>query len=72
MATQPRPDGAIVTVTSDNPDAARKIAGLGFYGILTMGAHHQRTTMMARTRMNTEGEGGGKSGRARRFDPLEH
>lgn len=49
MATQPRPEGAIVTVTSDNPDQARKIAGLGFYGILTMGAHHQpHHVMMAR------------------------
>jgi hypothetical protein len=49
MTTQARPDGALVTVTSDNPIQAQKIAGLGFYGILTMGAHHQpHHVMMAR------------------------
>ena len=49
MKTQARPDGAIVTVTSADPSQAAKISGLGFFGILTMGAHHQpHHLMMAR------------------------
>ena len=49
MTTEMRPDGAVVTVTSDDPLQAAKINGLGFFGILTMGAHHQpHHLMMAR------------------------
>ena len=49
MKTESRPDGATVTVTSADPAQAAKIAGLGFFGILTMGAHHQpHHLMMAR------------------------
>jgi hypothetical protein len=49
MKTESRADGAAVTVTSADPAQAAKIAGLGFFGILTMGAHHQpHHLMMAR------------------------
>lgn len=45
-------DGADITVTSSDPAQAQKIAALGFYGILTMGAHHQpHHLMMARGAM---------------------
>jgi hypothetical protein len=48
----PRDDGAVITVTSANPAQAARIAGLGFYGILTMGEHHQpHHLMMARGAM---------------------
>jgi hypothetical protein len=41
--------GADVTVTSSNLDDAAEIYGLGFFGILTMGSHHQpHHLMMAR------------------------
>jgi len=52
MVTEPRPDGATVTVTAADPVQAQKIAALGFYGVLTMGAHHQpHHVMMARGAM---------------------
>jgi len=48
----PRDDGAVITVTSADPAQATRIAGLGFYGILTMGDHHQpHHLMMARGAM---------------------
>ena len=47
--TSPRADGAVVTVTSADPAQAARIAALGFYGVLTMGDHHQpHHLMMAR------------------------
>ena len=47
--TEKQPDGADITVTSADPVQAQKIAALGFYGILTMGQHHQpHHLMMAR------------------------
>ena len=33
--------GAILTVTSSRPDIVRKIQGLGFFGLMATGAHHQ-------------------------------
>ena len=49
FSSTPRDDGAIVTVTSTNAAQATRIAALGFYGILTMGDHHQpHHLMMAR------------------------
>lgn len=37
---QPLPDGEMLTVTSPNPAAIRKIQGLGFMGIMVYGTHH--------------------------------
>lgn len=52
MSAQPTAAGADVTVTSPNPADANEINGLGFFGILTMGAHHQpHHLMMARGAM---------------------
>jgi len=52
MSVQPTATGADVTVVSANPGDAAEIAGLGFFGILTMGAHHQpHHLMMARGMM---------------------
>ena len=49
ITSEPRADGAVVTVTGADAGQAAKIAALGFYGILTMGAHHQpHHLMMAR------------------------
>lgn len=46
MATGQLPDGALVTVTSDRPGDAQKIQALGFFGILTLGGHHQPHHLM--------------------------
>ena len=43
------PDGAVVTATSSNPAESQKIAGLGYFGIMALGVHHQpHHLMMAR------------------------
>ena len=39
--TEPLPNGVLLTVTSNNPDEALHIRGLGFIGILVTGSHHQ-------------------------------
>ena len=53
MSVQATPTGADVTVISANAADAAEIAGLGFFGILTMGAHHQpHHLMMARGTMH--------------------
>lgn len=46
MAVEPLPDGSVVMVTSERPADAQKIQGLGFFGILTMGGHHQPHHLM--------------------------
>lgn len=49
MSVQPTASGADVTVVSANPSDATEIYGLGFFGILAMGEHHQpHHLMMAR------------------------
>ena len=49
FAASPRPDGAVIEVTAADPANAQRIAALGFYGILSMGDHHQpHHLMMAR------------------------
>lgn len=53
MTVQPNANGADVTVVSSNPADAAQIYGLGFFGILTMGSHHQpHHLMMARGLMH--------------------
>jgi hypothetical protein len=40
------PDGASMTVTSDDMADARKIQALGFFGIMSAGVHHQQHHLM--------------------------
>jgi len=35
------PDGAILTVRAEDEAAAARLRGLGFIGVMTLGAHHQ-------------------------------
>ncbi len=52
MSVQPTAAGADVTVLGSTDADAAEINGLGFFGILTMGAHHQpHHLMMARGEM---------------------
>lgn len=52
MTVEPTSAGANVTVVSSNAADAAEINGLGFFGILTLGAHHQpHHLMMARGAM---------------------
>jgi hypothetical protein len=47
------PAGAAMTVTSADPAAAARIRALGFFGEMTLGAHHQtHHLMMARGEMH--------------------
>ena len=47
------PAGASLTVTSSDPAVAQNIRGLGFYGMLTGGVHHQLHHLkMAQGQMN--------------------
>ena len=39
--TEPLPDGAVLTVTSSDPQQVQRIRGLGFIGIMASGSHHQ-------------------------------
>jgi len=41
VAAAPQPDGAELTVTSSLPQQVARIKGLGFYGLMATGAHHQ-------------------------------
>ncbi|HEY0833157.1 MAG TPA: hypothetical protein VGE72_04525 [Azospirillum sp.] len=38
---EPRPDGALLTVTSADPKQVPRIRALGFIGLMAQGAHHQ-------------------------------
>jgi len=53
MHVKPTATGADVTVVSSDPADSAQIYGLGFFGILTMGSHHQpHHLMMARGMMH--------------------
>jgi hypothetical protein len=53
MHVEPTATGADVTVISSNAQDTAQIYGLGFFGILTMGSHHQpHHLMMARGMMH--------------------
>jgi len=43
------PDGAIMTVTLENPADLPKLKGLGFIGLMTLGMHHQQHHLMIAT-----------------------
>jgi hypothetical protein len=40
-AAELRPDGAVLTVRADAPQDVARIRGLGFFGLLARGMHHQ-------------------------------
>ena len=41
VTTEPIAEGVVLTVTSADSAQALKIRGLGFMGIMVLGAHHQ-------------------------------
>lgn len=45
----PRPDGAALTVTVSDPADLPKLRGLGFFGVLALGMHHQAHHLMIAT-----------------------
>ncbi|MFP4538499.1 MAG: hypothetical protein ACLFPA_09370, partial [Dichotomicrobium sp.] len=49
FAAEEHPAGAIMTVTAENPADLPKLKGLGFFGILTLGMHHQAHHLMIAT-----------------------
>jgi len=46
ILAEDRPDGAAMTVTVDDPMERAKLTGLGFFGVLTLGMHHQEHHLM--------------------------
>lgn len=36
------PSGATMVITTESPDQMSEIIGLGFFGVMTIGAHHQQ------------------------------
>lgn len=40
------PDGAVLTVTVSNPADLAKLSGLGFFGVMAYGMHHQTHHLM--------------------------
>jgi hypothetical protein len=45
--------GAVMTVTAARPQDRAKLAGLGFFGVMTLGAHHQAHHLMMATGRGT-------------------
>ncbi|NQV81725.1 MAG: hypothetical protein HQ495_14300 [Alphaproteobacteria bacterium] len=46
MVAEDNPGGAVMTVTAARPEDRIKLAGLGFFGLMTLGAHHQEHHLM--------------------------
>lgn len=46
IVAQDHPEGAVMTVTVENPADLQKLKGLGFFGIMTLGMHHQEHHLM--------------------------
>ncbi|WP_319485571.1 hypothetical protein [uncultured Cohaesibacter sp.] len=46
VETETIDDGATMTITASEPTDLAKIAALGFYGVMTIGAHHQMHHLM--------------------------
>jgi hypothetical protein len=49
MTAQEAPEGAVMTVTVADPGDLAKLKGLGFFGVLALGMHHQAHHMMIAT-----------------------
>ncbi|MBA84206.1 MAG: hypothetical protein CML60_00540 [Rhodobacteraceae bacterium] len=41
VAAEPSPDGAIMRITVETDQERARVQGLGFFGVMTIGAHHQ-------------------------------
>ena len=50
--TNTNDEGATMTITTSNKTELEKIKALGFYGVMTIGAHHQMHHLMMATGMN--------------------
>ena len=46
FAAEEHPAGAIMTVTVESPADLPKLKGLGFFGVMTLGMHHQAHHLM--------------------------
>lgn len=46
IVAEAHPEGAVMTVTVENQADLPKLKGLGFFGILTLGMHHQAHHLM--------------------------
>mgnify|MGYP007122471066 FL=1 len=49
MVAEDHPGGAVMIVTAARPEDRIKLAGLGFFGLMTFGAHHQAHHLMIAT-----------------------
>lgn len=46
IVAKDHPEGAVMTVTVESPADLPKLKGLGFFGIMTLGMHHQAHHLM--------------------------
>jgi hypothetical protein len=46
LVAEDHPEGAVMAVTVENPADLPKLKGLGFFGIMTLGMHHQAHHLM--------------------------
>jgi len=46
IVAEDHPEGAVMTVTVENPADLPKLKALGFFGIMTLGMHHQEHHLM--------------------------
>lgn len=46
IVAEDQPEGAVMTVTVSDPADLSKLEGLGFFGIMALGAHHQEHHLM--------------------------
>lgn len=49
ILAEDHPDGEVMTVTVANPADLAKLKGLGFFGVLALGMHHQEHHLMIAT-----------------------
>lgn len=46
VVSEKQPDGAIMEITVKSQDDLHEVSGLGFFGVMTIGAHHQQHHLM--------------------------
>lgn len=46
VVSEKQPDGAIMEITVKSQDDLHEASGLGFFGVMTIGAHHQQHHLM--------------------------
>jgi len=52
VTSKPMPNGAELQIRSEDQNELAKIQALGFYGVMTVGAHHQQHHLMIATGRN--------------------